>query len=279
MPGKAWKRRGQRNSAPRTPALRAALGVATWRPRAPSGRVRPSHGHYRQAARFTDRCFVRDRPRLSARRHHRGQARSLRSYDVDGVAIVEGSPPDVPAGGGRGQLLLPWPNRVRDGRYAFDGHSYQLALTDPALHNASHGLVRWEPWAFDAFESHRVSLTYALYPHPGYPFALRGQIDALTGDGLAVRRSAPPMSARRDAPTAPAPTRISQRGRCQAAWARSTRCIFGCRQRRTSVPTHSRSPSRSCPCKARPSTFVPDARSVTPSSTRHLPTSSGMQTE
>ncbi len=112
---------------------------------------------------------------------------TLRSYDVDGVPVVEGFPPDVSASGGRGQLLLPWPNRIRDGRYAFDGRTYQLALTEPALHNASHGLVRWEPWSFEAYESHRVALAYTLYPHPGYPFALRLRVEyALSASGLAV---------------------------------------------------------------------------------------------
>jgi aldose 1-epimerase len=113
---------------------------------------------------------------------------TLRSYDVDGVPIVEGFRADAPANGGRGQLLLPWPNRIRDGRYAFDGRNNQLALSDPGLHNASHGLVRWEPWSFEAYESHRVALNYTLYPHPGYPFTLRFAVEyALSASGLTVR--------------------------------------------------------------------------------------------
>ena len=78
-----------------------------------------------------------------------------------------------PRRGVAGSCSSAWPNRIRDGKYTFDGHGYQLSLSDPGLHNAAHGLVRWEPWSFDAYESHRVSLTFALYPHPGYPFPLR----------------------------------------------------------------------------------------------------------
>lgn len=123
---------------------------------------------------------------------------TLRSYDVDGASVVEGSPPDAPANGGRGQLLLPWPNRIRDGRYTFEGHTYQLALTDPSLHNASHGLVRWEPWSFDAYESHRVALAYTLYPHPGYPFTLRLAVEyALSPAGLTVHVRATNLGASR----------------------------------------------------------------------------------
>ena len=38
---------------------------------------------------------------------------------------------------------MPWPNRITDGQYERDGRSQQLALTEPARHNAIHGLVRW----------------------------------------------------------------------------------------------------------------------------------------
>ena len=31
-----------------------------------------------------------------------------------------------------GCVLVPWPNRIRDGRYSFDGVDYQLPLTEPA---------------------------------------------------------------------------------------------------------------------------------------------------
>ena len=34
--------------------------------------------------------------------------------------------------GGRGQLLMPWPNRIRDGQYSFDDRSLQLALSETA---------------------------------------------------------------------------------------------------------------------------------------------------
>ena len=43
-------------------------------------------------------------------------------------------------------MLAPWPNRIRDGRYTFGGADHQLALTEPARHNAIHGLVNWVPW-------------------------------------------------------------------------------------------------------------------------------------
>ena len=45
----------------------------------------------------------------------------LRTLHHDGHALLDGYEADALAEGGRGQLLLPWPNRVADGRYRFAG--------------------------------------------------------------------------------------------------------------------------------------------------------------
>ena len=81
---------------------------------------------------------------------------------------------------GRGQVLLPWPNRIEDGGYEFDGRRHQLALTEPTARNAIHGLVRWVAWSVAERESSRVVMTYALHAQPGYPFplALRARVRA-----------------------------------------------------------------------------------------------------
>ena len=47
---------------------------------------------------------------------------------------------------GRGQVLLPWPNRLDAGSYEFDGRRHQLPLNDPQENAAIHGLVRWAAW-------------------------------------------------------------------------------------------------------------------------------------
>ncbi|HEX5428770.1 MAG TPA: galactose mutarotase, partial [Pedococcus sp.] len=70
----------------------------------------------------------------------------LRTYTVDGADVLAGYAPDEMAASGRGQLLMPWPNRIRDGKYRFEGKERQLSITEVPLHNASHGLVRWAQW-------------------------------------------------------------------------------------------------------------------------------------
>ncbi|HEY0646126.1 MAG TPA: aldose epimerase, partial [Nocardioides sp.] len=71
---------------------------------------------------------------------------ALRCLSHDGRDLVHGFAETEMSGGDRGQLLMPWPNRIRDGRYSFGGRDLQLGLSDPARGNASHGLARWAAW-------------------------------------------------------------------------------------------------------------------------------------
>ncbi len=96
----------------------------------------------------------------------------LRSLEHAGVALVDGYSPDEVAPGGRGQLLAPWPNRIGDGAYSFGGRDHQLPLSEPARHNASHGLVRWAAWSVEEHTAHSVALTYRLMAQSGYPWTL-----------------------------------------------------------------------------------------------------------
>ena len=107
----------------------------------------------------------------------------LRTYTVGGVDVLDGYGEDEMAGGGRGQHLLPWPNRIRDGKYTFEGAELQLALTEPARHNASHGLARWANWVAAEEEPDRVVMQLVLHPQPGYPFSLGLSVEYRLGPG------------------------------------------------------------------------------------------------
>jgi aldose 1-epimerase len=112
----------------------------------------------------------------------------LRLYEAGGRPILDGYEAEEICPSGRGQLLLPWPNRIEDGRYEFDGESYQLALDEPARQNAIHGLTRWVEWAVVAQEPARAVLGHTLHPTPGYPFALALRAEyGLADEGLTVR--------------------------------------------------------------------------------------------
>lgn len=86
--------------------------------------------------------------------------------------LVHGFAAHEPAQGGAGQLLAPWPNRVANGHYRFDGEDRQLDLTEPSRGNAIHGLVRWAAWRVEDQSPERIVLSHRLYPHPGYPHIL-----------------------------------------------------------------------------------------------------------
>jgi aldose 1-epimerase len=120
-----------------------------------------------------------------------GVGGGLRSYYADGRELLDGYDAAEMSSSGRGQVLIPWPNRLQDGSYEFEGSHHQLPLNEPERRNAIHGLVRWATWSASERETHRVVMEHVLYPQPGYPFALRLSIEySLLSGGLRVRTTA-----------------------------------------------------------------------------------------
>jgi aldose 1-epimerase len=112
---------------------------------------------------------------------------SLRAYVVDGADVVDGFAEHESSTAGRGQILAPWPNRLADGRYEFEGVAGRASLDEPDRGNAIHGLVRWLRWAPTARTRSSVTLACTLSPQPAYPWWLELSIEyALGDDGLTV---------------------------------------------------------------------------------------------
>jgi aldose 1-epimerase len=97
----------------------------------------------------------------------------LRVLEHAGTPLVTSYDADQLPPHGAGQLLSPWPNRVDGGRYSFGGAEYQLALSEPALGNAIHGLTRWAAWARVAHDRSEVTLRSVPHGLQGYPFAVQ----------------------------------------------------------------------------------------------------------
>ncbi len=115
----------------------------------------------------------------------------LRTYDLGERRIIDGYAIDELPSGSRGQILMPWPNRLRDGRYEWEGRTLQLDITDKEHHNAMHGLLAWRNWRVAERDDARVVMSHVLHPEPGYPFELAAQITYELGDGgLTVTASA-----------------------------------------------------------------------------------------
>jgi aldose 1-epimerase len=101
----------------------------------------------------------------------------LRQLRYGGRPLVTGYDVDQLPPAGVGQLLLPWPNRVDGGHYSVDGESLQLDLSEPANHNAIHGLTRWANWASGGLGEDHVLLRHTLLGRPGYPFRLHLEVE------------------------------------------------------------------------------------------------------
>lgn len=97
---------------------------------------------------------------------------ALRAYRVAGHDVVSGYGESEMASSARGQPLIPWPNRLRDGQYTWNGVQHQLPLSEPNSHNAIHGLVRWGNWTTARQSTSQVELRHVLHPQSGYPFTL-----------------------------------------------------------------------------------------------------------
>jgi aldose 1-epimerase len=107
----------------------------------------------------------------------------------DGVLVGYGV--EEMCGGGRGQVLAPWPNRIESGSYEWDGEQHQLPVDETSTGSSIHGLARWASWQLVEREPARAALEHVLHPQPGYPFTLRLRVEYELGDsGLAVRTTA-----------------------------------------------------------------------------------------
>jgi len=102
--------------------------------------------------------------------------------------VLQPYPLESMCDGAHGAALIPWPNRLADGRYSFDGQDFQVALTEPDKRNAIHGFLRWRSWEARQQAEDRVTMGIRLHPMPGYPFALDATIEyRLDDQGLTVR--------------------------------------------------------------------------------------------
>lgn len=115
----------------------------------------------------------------------------LRTLTRDGLDLVAGTPTRGMCADYRGAVLMPWANRIGDGRYEFAGERHRLPLTEPERGNALHGLAHWVPWTVAEHTDARVVLRYELPAQVGYPWSLDLEASyALGDDGLTTTLSA-----------------------------------------------------------------------------------------
>ncbi|NUU05064.1 aldose 1-epimerase family protein [Leifsonia sp. C5G2] len=94
---------------------------------------------------------------------------TLRTLQFDGRDLVVPFDADEVRPAFRGATLAPWPNRVVDGRYTFDGVEQQLPLTEPNRGHALHGLAAWLDFAAVDRAADSVTFVATIEAQAGYP--------------------------------------------------------------------------------------------------------------
>lgn len=121
----------------------------------------------------------------------------IRSYTLDGVQVLAGYPPEQVCPSARGQWLVPWPNRIREGKYSYEGAEHVLPVQDGY---AIHGLARWVPFQVLDQDAATIELGAVLPAQPGYPWTLEMRVRwELSAAGLSSRLTV------RNLASAPAP--------------------------------------------------------------------------
>ncbi|MDP5185025.1 aldose 1-epimerase family protein [Blastococcus sp. BMG 814] len=110
---------------------------------------------------------------------------TLRRLTVGSWEVLDGYPAGRVLPGWRGATLVPWPNRLRHGRWSWQGTGLQLDVRSPEEPHAIHGLVTWQPWTVLAEADGSVTVGTTVEPQPGYPFRLAVAVDhVLSADRL-----------------------------------------------------------------------------------------------
>ena len=112
---------------------------------------------------------------------------ALRRYTYRGGDVTQPFGTDEVAPHSTSAVLVPWPNRIRGGRYSFAGRDHQLPLSEPSRGHAVHGLARWVRWTAASLEPAAITMTTDLVPQTGWPFEVRVEVSyVLTAAGLSV---------------------------------------------------------------------------------------------
>lgn len=112
---------------------------------------------------------------------------TLRSIRHEGRELLWTFEEDEASRDSQGAHLLPWPNRIADGRYSFDGVGHQLGINEVDRQTALHGLNAGFKWELVSHTAAAVTMRHTFHPEQGWPGVLTSTIThALTETGLEV---------------------------------------------------------------------------------------------
>ncbi|MGV8912672.1 MAG: aldose 1-epimerase family protein [Rhodoglobus sp.] len=122
-------------------------------------------------------------------------AASLREFSIGDVELVESYAESAMPPFADGIVLVPWPNRIEDGRWMLDGTVQQLDITEGDRNNAIHGLLRNTGYSLVERTEESVTLGATIFPQHGYPFHIHTTVRyELVESGLRVTHTATNLS-------------------------------------------------------------------------------------
>lgn len=116
---------------------------------------------------------------------------TLRTLTYRGKDMIVSWDQNKPVPCSNGELLIPFPNRIEDGVYTFQGKTYTLPIDEHEKHNAIHGYGYRAFWKMESLDENQVTLMWRAGTMKGYPFDLTVRATyTLSDDGLELNVSA-----------------------------------------------------------------------------------------
>ena len=110
---------------------------------------------------------------------------ALRKLTYQGKNVIATFGANEVAPASSGQLLIPYPNRIEDGVYTFEGKTYELPIDEHERRNAIHGYGYRAYWTLENLDESTVTLSWRVTNMAGYPFDVVVAVTyTLTDNGL-----------------------------------------------------------------------------------------------
>lgn len=110
---------------------------------------------------------------------------TLRELSVGDRPLILSFSADQPVPDYRGIIAAPWPNRLADGVYNWDGRKYQAPINEADRHTALHGLVDTQLWELTELSQTGVVLHLKIPAGEAYPSDVELTVEYnLDDDGL-----------------------------------------------------------------------------------------------
>lgn len=119
---------------------------------------------------------------------------TLRTLKYQGQDLIASFDPDGTIPCNNGNVLVPYPNRIEDGQYTFQGRSYSVPIDEHERMNSIHGFGYRYYWKLELLTESSVTLAWRVPDLSGYPFDLLVSVTyALDENGLTMTTTATNM--------------------------------------------------------------------------------------